>query len=148
MNTTPAPLLRSFFAGACAVLIATQLAFADSPREHLSLDTNWRFHLGDDWPDAIDYWNAGHCRGAAAERFNDASWRVVNLPHDWAIELPFDQTADRGHGNRALGPTFPRNSIGWYRRMFALPKEDKGICICLTFDGVYRDSTACINNYR
>ena len=147
MNMTPAPLLRSLLVGAWTALIATQLAFADSPREHLSLDANWKFHLGDDWPDAIDYWNAGHCRGAAAERFNDASWRVVNLPHDWAIELPFDQTADRGHGYKALGTTFPRNSVGWYRRTFALPKEDKGKRIWLTFDGVYRDSTLCINNY-
>ena len=48
-------------------------------------------------------------------------WRVVNLPHDWAVELPFDQTADGSHGFKPLGPGFPTNSIGWYRRTFELP---------------------------
>ena len=147
MNTPPVRFLHSLFAGAVALLVVTQSAFADTPREHLSLDASWKFHLGDDWPDAIDYRNAGHCGGAAGERFDDANWRIVNLPHDWAIELPFDQTADRGHGYKALGPTFPRNSIGWYRRTFSLPNGDKGERIWLTFDGVYRDSTVFLNNY-
>src|ERR1700690_3325771 len=79
---------------AFAALLATQLAAADSPREHLSLDANWKFHLGDDWPDALHLENSGTGSGPASEKFADAYWRVVNLPHDWAVELPFDPTAD------------------------------------------------------
>jgi|SRR5579859_4575492 len=41
-------LFRALFAVASAALLVTQLAVADSPREHLSLDANWKFHFGDD----------------------------------------------------------------------------------------------------
>ena len=44
---------------ACAVLLATQVLAADSPREHLSLDANWKFHLGDDWQNALHLDKAG-----------------------------------------------------------------------------------------
>ena len=112
MKITPL-ILRPFLAAAFATLFVTQLPAADSPREHLSLDANWKFHLGDDWPDAINWINSGTAGGAASERFNDANWRAVNLPHDWVIELPFDPTADGGHGFKAVGPNLPRNSVGW-----------------------------------
>ncbi len=46
-------LVRALVAGACAMFLVTQLSAADSPREHLSLDAGWKFHLGDDWPDAL-----------------------------------------------------------------------------------------------
>src|ERR1022692_4837914 len=57
---------------AFAVLQATQLAFADSPREHLSLDAGWKFHLGDDWPDALHLENSGTGSGPASEKFSDS----------------------------------------------------------------------------
>jgi len=146
MKVTPL-IIRPFLAVVFAALFVTQLPAADLPREHLSLDANWRFHLGDDWPDAQTWVNSGTGAGAASERFNDSAWRAVNLPHDWAIELPFDPAADGGHGFRAVGPTFPRNSVGWYRRVFALPKEDEGKRIWLTFDGVFRDATVWVNGW-
>ena len=43
------PIIRSLIVGACAALWATPLVAADSPREHLSFDAGWKFHLGDDW---------------------------------------------------------------------------------------------------
>ena len=45
---------------------------AVSPREHLSLDANWKFHLGDDWPGALHLDKAGASTGPAAEKFNDS----------------------------------------------------------------------------
>ena len=138
---------RIFSAGACAVLLAAQLAVAQSPREHLSLDAGWKFHLGDDWPDALSLVNSGTGSGPAAEKFSDSYWRVVNLPHDWAVELPFDQTADGGHGFKPLGTKFPTNSIGWYRRAFELPAGDSGKRIWLTFDGVMHDATVWVNGW-
>jgi len=120
---------------------------ADSPREHLSLDTNWKFHLGDDWPSALRLDKAGESGGPAAEKFNDQGWRTLNLPHDWAIELPFDPNADTSHGFKPLGPGYPKNSIGWYRRTFELPKDDQGKRIWLQFDGVFRDSTVWVNGW-
>ncbi|HEX7577634.1 MAG TPA: hypothetical protein VF430_06320 [Verrucomicrobiae bacterium] len=139
---TLSSLFRTVRAGACAVLFLAQLAAAQSPRsargvvasgepsvgapvtpraEHLSLDANWKFHLGDDWPNASDLSHLGTSTGPITERFNDSAWRPVNLPHDWGIELPFDRNGDKDHSYRPLGRNFPSNSIAWYRRAFELP---------------------------
>ena len=132
-----------------ATLTARLLAAAadGTPREHLSLDQNWKFHLGDDWPSALHLDKAGASTGPAAEKFSDASWRTLNLPHDWAIELPFDRNADDSHGFKPVGPGYVKNSIGWYRRTFDLPRDDAGKRIWLTFDGVFRDATVWVNGW-
>ena len=75
------------------------------------------------------------------------AWRTVNLPHDWAIELPFDKTADGSHGFKPVGPGFPKNSVGWYRRTFDLPATDAGKRIWLDFDGAFRDTTVFVNGW-
>ncbi len=134
-------------ASACAALFGAQLSAAESPREHLSLDANWKFHLGDDWPDALHLENSGTGSGPASEKFSDSFWRTVNLPHDWAVELPFDWAADGSHGFHTLGVKYPTNSLAWYRRTFELPKEDEGKRIWLTFDGVFRDATLWVNGW-
>ncbi len=118
-----------------------------APRERLLLDFGWRFHLGNDWGIAQNLAKAGSAYGPASTSFSDASWRRVDLPHDWAIEMPFDRKADTAHGFRAVGPAFPENSIAWYRRTFALPKSDYGRRIWLELDGVYRDSTVFVNGW-
>jgi beta-galactosidase len=141
------PFLRFLITGACAALLVTQLAAADSPREHLLLDANWKFRLGDDWPDALSLMNSGTGGGPASEKFSDSFWRTVNLPHDWAVELPFDWAADGSHGFHTLGVKYPTNSIAWYRRTFELAKEDEGKRIWLTFDGVFRDATVWVNGW-
>jgi beta-galactosidase len=125
----------------------SKLTAADSPREHLSLDANWKFHLGDDWPGALRLDKAGSSGGPAAEKFGDSAWRVLDLPHDWAIELPFDKNSDGSHGFKPVGPGYAKNSIGWYRRTFDLPAEDSGKRIWLTFDGVFRDATVWVNGW-
>ena len=144
-NTTFA---RSLTVGACAAFFVTQLAATGSPREHLSLDAGWKFHLGDDWPGALRLDKAGASSGPASEKlFSDVAWREVKLPHDWAVELPFDRSAEGSHGFKPVGPGFERTSIGWYRRGFQLPKEDANKRIWLTFDGVFRDATVWVNGW-
>ena len=127
----------------CAAKASTN----DTSREHLLLDANWRFHLGDDWPNALRLDKAGESSGPASEKFNDTAWRSLDLPHDWAIELPFDRTADTSHGFKPVGPGFATNSVGWYRRTFELPKEDLGKRLWLQFDGVFRDATLWVNGW-
>ena len=128
-------------------VLVPQLWAADLPREHLSLDANWRFHLGDDWPGALHLDKAGASTGPASEKFSDLAWREVNLPHDWAIELPFDPYAAGSHGFKPVGPGFEKTSIGWYRRTFELPAADSGKRLWLTFDGVFRDATVWVNGW-
>jgi len=139
--------LRALVFAACAALFAAQVSYADSIRQHLLLDAAWRFHLGDEWPDALHRENSGTGSGPASEKFSDSYWRTVNLPHDWAVELPFDQGADGGHGFKALGVKYPTNSVAWYRRTFELPEADRGNRIWLTFDGVMHDATVWVNGW-
>jgi beta-galactosidase len=128
----------------CAVLFAAQLAAAAAPREQLSLDANWKFHLGDIPPDSFPGGQgvalygpdithsgakAGHAWGAAARGFDDSNWRLVNLPHDWAVEQSCDPKAEKQQGYRPRG-------IGWYRRTFKLDPADRGENIELQIDGV------------
>src|SRR5471030_1084971 len=101
-------------------------AAEDSPSQRLLMDSGWRFHLGNDWGQGYGLAKAGTGYGPASVAYSDASWRSVNLPHDWAIELPFEQTADGSHGFRAVGEGFPQNSTGWYRKTFDLPAADAG----------------------
>ncbi len=117
------------------------------PRERLLLDTGWRFHLGNDWGPGYGLAKAGTGYGPGSPAYSDASWRKVDLPHDWAIEQPFDRTADGAHGFRAVGEGFPQSSTGWYRRTFDLPAADAGKRVWLEFDGVYRDCTVIVNGW-
>ncbi|MEI8290087.1 MAG: beta-galactosidase GalA [Verrucomicrobiota bacterium] len=137
------------FAGVMTAFLACvlNLAAADSLREHLSLDANWKFHLGDFGGGWFNRSKAGINSGPAAQEFNDASWRSLDLPHDWAIELPFDKSAARNGGYKPVGRDFPNNSVGWYRRTFILPAEDAGRRIGLQFDGAMHDATVWVNGW-
>ena len=118
-----------------------------SPHERLLLDFGWKFHLGNEWGFAQNLSKAGTGSGPASTSFSDASWRPVNLPHDWVVELPFDSTADSGHGFKPVGPGFPQNSVAWYRRTFDLWETDTGKRLWLEFDGVYRDCDVFVNGW-
>jgi beta-galactosidase len=124
-----------------------------SPRETLSLDQGWRFHLGDiplnSFPggEGILLYGAdithsgakaGHTWGAAARGFDDSGWRQVDLPHDWVVEQPFDRNAEKAQGYRPRG-------IAWYRRTFKLDPSDRSRNIELQFDGVATHCTVYFN---
>ena len=111
------------------------------------MDFGWKFHLGNDWGIGQGLSKAGAGYGPASMDYSDASWRQVQLPHDWAIELPFDAKADGSHGFKALGTAFPQNSVSWYRRTFNLAKDDANRRLWLEFDGVFRDCTVFVNGW-
>lgn len=72
--------------------------------------------------------------------YNDSSWRQLNLPHDWSIELDFNPNSLATHEAGYLD-----GGIGWYRKTFIIPSTMKGREISIDFDGVYMDSTTYIN---
>ncbi|HEY3757194.1 MAG TPA: beta-galactosidase GalA [Opitutaceae bacterium] len=138
----------SVLACVLALVIAAPLrAEPVSPRERIRLDDGWAFHIGNEWGLGVNLAKAGTGFGPAGVNFGDASWRRVNLPHDWAVELPFDPHADASHGFKAIGPGFPENSIAWYRRTFDLSSSDAGRRIWLEFGGVFRDCTVFVNGW-
>ena len=147
MKTSSHSLIRTF-AVLAAGLIAQVLTAADSsPRERLLMDFGWKFHLGNEWGSGQNLAKAGTGIGPAGVTYSDAGWRRVDLPHDWAVELPFDAKADVAHGCKAIGEAFPQNCLGWYRRTFELPAADARRRLWLEFDGVYRDCTVFVNGW-
>lgn len=147
-NTERGWLIHCFSAVVSTIVLVTPVLADDSRREHLLLDANWKFRLGDQWPGTMHLDKAGVASGPASDKlFSDVTWRTVNLPHDWAVELPFDRTADTNHGFKPVGPGFDKTSIGWYRRTFDLPATDSGKRIWLIFDGVFRDATVWVNGW-
>jgi beta-galactosidase len=80
--------------------------------------------------------------------FEDSGWRRIDLPHDWAIELPFvNQPELASHGYKPLSRQFPATSIGWYRREFDVPASDLGRRLSIEFDGVFRDCMVLLNGF-
>jgi len=135
-------------------------------RERLLLDFGWRFHLGHACDPSKDFGfgrnqhtfaKAGEDVALAVKAdFDDSDWREVNLPHDWAVELPFvpsqnppatEDDPRAAHGFKPLGREYPDTSIGWYRRVFEIPAGDLGRRISLEFDGVFRDAVVMFNGY-
>jgi beta-galactosidase len=142
------PVSRLFLAISLALSAVTVFgAEMSSPSERLLLDFGWKFHLGNDWGFAQSLAKAGTGSGPASMSFSDASWRPVDLPHDWVVELPFDSSADGSHGFKPVGPGFPQNSVAWYRRTFDLPKTDGDKRLWLEFDGVFRDCDVFVNGW-
>ena len=130
---------------------------ASNFREHILLDAGWRFSLGHasdytkDFTSGTSYFTylakTGYGDGAAATTYDDRSWREVDLPHDWATELPFSADASHSHGYKTIGWKYPETSVGWYRKKFTVPATDTGRKISIQFDGIYRNSTVWVNGF-
>jgi beta-galactosidase len=108
------------------------LSKGDSPSEIL-FDAGWRFHRG------------GVQRAEAVD-FDDSTWRVVDLPHDWSIEdLPGTQSPFEPHAISQVSGGFTTGGTGWYRKSFTIPEEQKDKRICIRFDGVYMNADFWLN---
>jgi len=127
-------------------------------RDRLLLDFGWRFHFGHANDAAKDFgFGSGRSGGfqktggfltPSSLAYDDTDWKPVNLPHDWAIELPFkNDPALANKGSYPLGREYPETSVGWYRRVFELPAADAGRRISIEFDGAYRETMVVFNGY-
>ncbi len=87
----------------------------------------WRFHLGE----AAD---------AGFMGYDDGAWKRVKLPHDWAVEYPFD-------AKHASGTGYLPGGTGWYRCEFELNEADASKRVRLTFGGVYKHARVWINSH-
>ena len=92
-----------------------------------NLDLHWRFHLGE-------------ARDAFYMGYDDRAWRQVTLPHDWAVEHPFDPCWASGTGYLPGG-------TGWYRKAFSLTEEEAKKRVRITFQGVCRHARVWINSH-
>src|ERR1035437_5949178 len=164
--STSSLIARSAWAGTAGMLNSDPLVDitkpgpAIAPREELLFDHRWKFKLGNGNDPSKDMgFGFGQAQFAhmgifevAKARFDDSDWRTLNLPHDWAVELPFVHddagTGDnplRSHGYKPLGRRYPETSVGWYRREFEIPASDVGRRIWIEFDGAFRDVMVFVN---
>ncbi len=104
------------------------------PRTTQDLNFGWRFHAGD-------------VEGAAAPAYDDSSWRIVNVPHDFQIEQPWvapaaDEKADNSDvaaniKSRLSSRGFKEMGRSWYR-LHLKPSADelRGRRLLLDFEGI------------
>jgi len=94
-----------------------------------SLNQEWRFHLG-------------HYEGTRWGDPDDSNWRIVDLPHDWSIELP------RGSDNVSgvAGGFFPMG-CGWYRKNLPPAQNWRGKQVTIEFEGVYMNAHVWLNQH-
>ena len=133
-----------------------------SERVRECFDFNWLFHKGDiaikntvkagkyggltdisvnivtDESTEIDYTNV-----KKPTAFKPADWQKVDLPHDWLVEETF--VNDNSLGSQSAATGFLPTGIGFYRKEFEIPEEDKGQKISIEFDGIYRNSSVWVN---
>ena len=94
--------------------------------EPVSFNEGWKFYKGE-------------ASNAQYISFDDSSWRDQNLPHDWAIEGPFDIQYNARCGG------LPFHGEGWYRKSFNISKNAKGKHITVHFDGAMYNAKVWLN---
>lgn len=131
----------------------------DTVRHKICMDENWTFSFGHAEDPERDYGyslanifkKTGEAVGTAVSPdFDDSKWRLLDLPHDWAVELPFqnsDNADVMAHGYKPVGGHFPETSIGWYRNRFEVSRADSMKRFVIEFDGVFRDSKYWVNGH-
>lgn len=92
-----------------------------------SFDNDWRFLKG-------------NAENAEKPEFNDSSWKMINVPHDWSIEGPF---AGKNPTGGAGG--FLPSGVSWYRKHFTISEKEKDRRVFIEFDGVMEKSDVWIN---
>ncbi len=142
-----------------SILLLFAASFSNAQRKRINFDDNWTFALGHANDPLKDFKfsmvnifaKSGAAVGTPIEtKFNDSNWRKLNLPHDWAVELPFEYSPDfdvQSHGYKPVGGAYPETSIGWYRKKFIVPVTDSGQHFQIQFDAVFRDASFWINGF-
>ena len=96
----------------CAAI--TLAASAQSQRECINFDDSWQFAFGDasspakDFGCGTEYFNyltkaaSIHNEGPYSPKFDASGWAIVDLPHDWVVDLPYAAEASHSHGYKEL----------------------------------------------
>ena len=131
----------------------------ESVRETIRLDKGWKFAMGHaadpqkDFGCGTEYFNyltkanSIHNEGPYVQKFDDAAWQEIQIPHDWVTTLPYSSEASHSHGYRTVGWKYPETSVGWYRKVLKIGNEDLGKRLMLRFDGIFRSAQVWFNGY-
>ena len=109
------------------------------------LNFGWKFH-------------AGNVANAAQKGFDDQSWRVVNLPHDFQIEQPWvaPDAGEKADNNdpaaniksRLSSRGFKEMGTGWYRLHLTPADSLRGRRLVLDFGGIMYVGDVYVNGQR
>jgi len=115
----------------CLVVVSMMLISCteESQRARQSFNQGWIFQkgeLGDEQHVSLD----------------DSQWRSLDLPHDWAIEGPFDIQYDTRTGG------LPIYGTAWYRKHFVMDALSEGKRVTLEFDGVMNNAEVYLNGEK
>lgn len=101
---------------------------ADGERQSLLMNFDWKFKLGE-------------TVGAEQRDFDDTSWRSLDLPLDFQIEMPWNEKASRSRG-------FKDMATAWYRKTFNADKGWQGKRVILDFEGIMLHGDAYLNGTK
>lgn len=120
--------MKKYFFFTLLMLFST---IALQARNRILFDSSWLFTLADS-------------AQMSQTSYNDSKWRLLDLPHDWAIEGDFSAGNPSGAGGGALP-----GGIGWYRKHFRLSDlQSRNDRYFIAFDGVYMNSTVYLNGHE
>jgi beta-galactosidase len=107
------------------------ICFVASAQERIinNFDADWRF-----LKDSV--------AGAEQVNFDDSGWRIQSVPHDWSVETALDRSYPSGRGS-----SYMYTGVGWYRKSFEIPEEQKGKLFSIEFDGVMANSFVWVNGH-
>jgi len=150
--------MNKILAAAICILVSFT-SYGQSSRERINIDKDWQFAFGDasspekDFKCGTEYFTyftkaaSIHNEGPYSPKFDAEGWEMVDLPHDWVVDLPFDGKASHSHGYKTVGYQYPQTSVGWYRKTISVPESDYGKHMWLQFDGIFRDAQIWINGF-
>ncbi len=98
------------------ILVLLLLCTSVFSREKILFNFDWKFQ-------------AGEIENAFRTDFDDSRWRKLDLPHDFQIEQPWEQSAGGARG-------FKTSGTGWYRKTFDADGSWKGKRVLLDFEGI------------
>ncbi|WP_139956916.1 beta-galactosidase GalB [Flavicella sediminum] len=116
--------MRSNFFRCLVALIAFSCFTTNA--QTVNFDASWQFYNAE-------------ADGAEKPSFDVSKWRKLDLPHDWAIEGPFDEKYNARCGG------LPFHGTGWYRKNFAMNKEAEGKVVRVEFEGAMYDAHVWVN---
>ena len=110
-----------------------ELTIMKDGRSEILFDAGWRFYRGD-----VE-------QGEKME-YDDSSWRLVDLPHDWSVEdIPGTNSPIDSNAIGGIDAGYLVGGTGWYRKTFYADADISGKVVHLQFDGIYMNADIWLN---
>lgn len=108
--------------------LSSQAQQTNNIRQTELFNFGWKFHLGD-------------LKDAEKVQFDDASWKTLDLPHDFQINQPWNEKAKGARGFKPM-------EIGWYRKTFKVNPDWKGKQVFIDFEGIMLTGNVWLNGEK